>query len=431
MPADLEKYRAKRNFRRTPEPAGGSAPRVSDRPQFVVQKHDARRLHYDFRLEHDGVLWSWAIPKGPSLDPREKRLAVRTEDHPLEYATFEGVIPEGEYGGGAVLVWDRGHWVPKGDPSEGLAQGKLEFTLHGEKLRGRWALVRLARRTGRRDDKENWLLIKQRDAAARSGNAAEIVDARPESVLTGRRIEGVAEDRDRVWSSDTGESGGPPAPEVGRPDTIPGARRGALPRRQTVQRPETADEAPDGPGWLHEPELRGLRLLCRVDRGKVAMRGAEGQDAARRLPDIASALAALPCSTALIDGFAVVFDKQGHSEAPSLEEAETAAERIVLVAIDLLHLDGWDLRGAALRARKELLRLLLSEAPPQLRYGDHVEGHGADFFREACRLGLAGVVSKQADAKYRGGRGGGWLRVPCRQGRRAARRSRGLAADEP
>lgn len=426
MPADLEKYRAKRNFSRTPEPSGEAAARVSERPQFVVQKHDARRLHYDFRLEHDGVLKSWAVPKGPSLDPQERRLAVQTEDHPLEYATFEGVIPEREYGAGAVLVWDRGHWVPDGDPSEALAKGKLDFTLHGEKLRGRWTLVRLAKRAGRRDDKDNWLLIKRRDAAAQPDGAPELVDTRPESVLTGRSIEAVAADRDRVWNSSDGEPERPPTAEVGRPETIPGARRRPLPRRQIAQRPEDADETPDGPGWLHEPEWLGARLLCRVDHGAVAIRGADGRAAAPAFAAVEGVLAALPCSAALVDGVAVVFDEHGRTDRRLLEQAarDGASNEIVLVAIDLLHLDGWDLRGAALRARKELLRLLLTDAAPGIRYGDHVEGHGADFFREACRVGLHGVVSKRADAKYRGGTSGEWLRVRCRARKHARGRSR-------
>src|SRR5690606_28703487 len=189
MAADLRKYRARRNFERTPEPAGDPGQSVSTRAQFVVQKHVARRLHYDFRLEHDGVLKSWAVPKGPSLDPRERRLAGQTGDHPTEYATVEGVIPQGEYGAGPVIVWDRGHWVPETDPDKGFANGKLDFTLHGEKLRGRWTLVRLAPRG---KEKDNWLLIKRRDREAHGDDAPELVDTLPESVLTGRSLDEVA-----------------------------------------------------------------------------------------------------------------------------------------------------------------------------------------------------------------------------------------------
>ena len=423
MAADLRKYRAKRNFERTPEPAGAAARSVSSRPQFVVQKHDARRLHYDFRLEHDGVLKSWAVPKGPSLDPRERRLAVQTEDHPLEYATFEGVIPEREYGAGAVIVWDRGHWVPESDPDKGLAKGKLDFTLHGEKLRGRWTLVRLAPRG---KEKDNWLLIKRRDREARDGDGAELVETLPASVLTGRSIDEVEASRDRVWhSSGDGEESPPETPEVGRPDTVPGARQSALPRNPAVQRPTKSNEIPDGPGWFHEPKLEGVRLLCRVTGGRVALRAADddahrARQASSTLTSspIADALGALPCDSALLDGIAVALDEDGISDRSRLERAlsdDAAPDEVVLVVFDLLYLDGWDLRGAALRARKELLRLLSRGAPPALRYGDHVEGHGAAFYREVCRLELAGVVSKQADAPYRGGSTRTWLVTSCRR----------------
>lgn len=429
MAADLRKYRARRNFERTPEPAGDPGQSVSTRAQFVVQKHGARRLHYDFRLEHDGVLKSWAVPKGPSLDPRERRLAVQTEDHPIEYATFEGVIPQGEYGAGPVIVWDRGHWVPEMDPDKGFANGKLDFTLHGEKLRGRWTLVRLAPRG---KEKDNWLLIKRRDREAHGDDAPELVDTLPESVLTGRSLDEVAASRDRVWhSSGDGEASPPQTPQVGRPDTVPGARPAPLPRNPTPQRATAAHDVPDGPGWFHEPKLAGLRLLARVAHGRVTLRDADdagSRTAASALSSsaLAAALAALPCDTALLDGVAVVFDRTGVSDAVLLEHALADAEardEIVLVVFDLLHLDGWDLRGAALRARKELLRLLASHRVPGLRYGEHVEGHGASFYREACRLKLPGVVSKRADAPYRGD-AKTWLVTPCRAAKDAGKRRR-------
>ena len=427
MAADLRKYRSKRNFDRTPEPAGDAARSVASRPQFVVQKHAARRLHYDFRLEHDGVLKSWAVPKGPSLDPRERRLAVQTEDHPLEYATFEGVIPEREYGAGAVLVWDRGHWTPESDPDRGLAKGKLDFTLHGEKLRGRWTLVRLAPRG---KEKDNWLLIKRRDREARDDAGAEVVDTLPESVLTGRGIDEVAASRDRIWHSrGDGEASPPRTPEVGRPDTVPGARQAPLPRNPALQRPAEASEVPDEPGWFHEPQLEGMRLLSRIADGRVTLRAADGDPrsetpAAAQLID---ALRALPCKAALVDGIVVAFDEHGVSNRARLERALSdrgGRDEAVLVVFDLLYLDGWDLRGAALRARKELLRLLSTGAPSALRYGDHVEGHGTSFHREACRVGLAGVVSKRADASYRGGSTRTWLVTPCRPPSAARTRTR-------
>jgi len=463
MGADLTKYRAKRNFDRTPEPAGRASESVSGRPQFVVQKHDARRLHYDFRLEHDGVLKSWAVPKGPSLDPRERRLAVQTEDHPLEYATFEGVIPEREYGGGAVIVWDRGHWSPESDPDEGLAKGKLDFTLHGEKLRGRWTLVRLAPRG---KEKDNWLLIKRRDREARDGDGAELVDTLPESVLTGRGIAEVAASRDRIWhSSGNGEESPSGTPAVGRPDTVPGAKQAALPRRPTPQRPTPADAVPDDPGWFHEPKLVGCRVLCRVANAGADLHAVDDEDTSPRsrrasatagtrsaassgsrsaaaspssplaamlassaaTAPLVAALRALPCDSALVDGVVAAFDEHGVSDRARLERAlaDDEPDEVVLVVVDLLYLDGWDLRGAPLRARKELLRLLTSGAPRGIRYSDHVEGHGESFYREACRLGLPAVVSKRADAPYRGGASNAWLVTPCRPPRaRGAERPR-------
>src|SRR5690606_19378223 len=423
MAADLRKYRSKRNFDRTPEPAGGAERSVASRPQFVVQKHAARRLHYDFRLEHDGVLKSWAVPKGPSLDPRERRLAVQTEDHPLEYATFEGVIPEREYGAGPVLVWDRGHWTPESDPDKGLAKGKLDFTLHGKKLRGRWTLVRLPPRG---KEKSHWLLIKRRDREARDDGGAEIVDTLPESVLTGRSLDEVAAARDRVWhSAGDGEASPPETPEVGRPDTVPGARRAPLPRSPALQRPAAASEVPDEPGWFHEPQLEGIRLLSSKAGGRVTLRAADDDPRSAQLSSQLDALRALPCESALLDGVVVVFDEHGVSDRARLERALSAGggpDEAVLVVFDLLYRDGWDLRGAALRARKELLRLLSSDAPAALRYGDHVEGHGRSFYREACRLGIAGVVSKRADAPYRGGSTRTWLVTPCRPAARPSKR---------
>jgi bifunctional non-homologous end joining protein LigD len=412
----LDTYRAKRNFERTPEPRGDSSRKTPAGLQFVVQKHDARRLHYDFRLELDGVLKSWAVPKGPSLDPRERRLAVETEDHPLEYAGFEGVIPKGEYGGGAVLVWDRGVWKPESDPARGLVNGKLDFALHGDKLRGRWTLVRLAKRRGERTAtaKDNWLLIKRRDHEAGVGESADIVAVRPESVLTGRNIEAVAAQADRVWHSDTGEQSSGTAPPPGRPAALQDARRGPLPRHPALQIPEPSESVPSGAGWLHEPMLSGTRLLCRIDGGKAAFAGTEASDTkrARTAPDAAilAAAAALPCRRALLDGIAVV--NGASTGTPRADRPPTLG----YVAFDLLHLDGWDLRRSPLRARKELLRLLLAPAASPaspLRYGDHVEGHGRELYREACRLGLRGVVSKAADAPYRAGSSADWLVTRC------------------
>ena len=259
---DLAEYNRKRNFQRTPEPPG--KPRAKRGHSFVIQKHAARRLHYDFRLELDGVLLSWAVPKGPSLDPADKRLAMQTEDHPVEYGSFEGVIPKGEYGGGTVLLWDRGTWEPIGDPREGRRKGKLEFLLHGEKLRGSWTLVRIRGRDARESGK-TWLLMKHRDDEVRPAAQYDITEDRPESVATGRAMDEIARDQDRVWHSNrsVAEQEPAPAPKRGRKRQprnlagVPGARRAPLPAAFEPQLATLVKEPPRGDDWLHEMKLDG------------------------------------------------------------------------------------------------------------------------------------------------------------------------------
>src|SRR6266850_1205704 len=290
----LEEYRRKRDFRKTPEPAGKSPPRKKAAAplSFVIQEHAARRLHYDFRLELDGVLKSWAVPKGPSLDPGEKRLAVQVEDHPVEYASFEGRIPKGEYGAGSVLVWDLGTWVPIGDPREGLRRGKLELELRGKKLKGKWALIRLRSR-GKEDGRKNWLLVKERDPAART-SGKDILIERPESVLSGRTIEDVGT---KTWNSDRaprskrGKTARVKAPaDAG---SLPGARRAALPRWIPPQLATLVSEPPDGEDWIHEIKYDGYRFLCRVDRGSTRLLTRHGLDWTDRFEVVAAAAAGL------------------------------------------------------------------------------------------------------------------------------------------
>ena len=419
----LEQYAAKRDFRKTPEP---QPPGRSRRPRrakraagrsFVVQKHAATRLHYDFRLEHDGVLKSWAVPKGPSLDPADKRLAVQVEDHPLEYGGFEGVIPKGQYGGGSVLLWDRGTWEPEGDAEDGLRRGKLEFRLDGEKLRGRWLLVRTSRggRSGAgAGAKSEWLLRKLADEEADAGGDGGITEQRPESVETGRTIQEIGERPRRVWRSHRAD------PKPVDPTPLPGAKRGALPDFIEPQLATLVAEAPTGEGWLHEMKLDGYRALCRLQGGEARLLTRRGNDWTDRFGSIASAAAFLPAGTALLDGEVAWLAEDGRTEFQALQQAlgEGREERLVYFAFDLLHLDGHDLTRAPLRVRKEALAALLAAAPAEsgaLRMSDHVEGRGADFFGEACRLGLEGIVSKRADAPYRPGRGSDWLKVKCLQ----------------
>src|SRR5688572_6937895 len=381
----LRTYHAKRNFRKTPEPRGkklSSGKALS----YVIQKHAARRLHYDFRLELDGVLVSWAIPKGPSLDPRDRRLAVHVEDHPMQYGSFEGVIPQGQYGGGTVVLWDRGTWMPEDDPRRGLREGKLKFTLRGEKLGGRWNLVRLS------NDPKNWLLIKDRDSEASSGR--DITEERPESVNSNGHGA-------RVWNSKSGRL------------------KGRAPLPDTVE-PELAtlvDAPPDGDGWIHEIKFDGYRLQVRIDGSSIQFVTRGGQDWTSKFGPLAAAAASLGASRALIDGEAVVLKPDGGSDFQALQNAISGRDPrdIVYYAFDLLHLDGVDLLSKPLADRKKLLKKLLARAPRSIRFTYHLEGKGEAFFREACRAGLEGIVCKRSDAPYRPGRGRDWLKVKCLQ----------------
>jgi bifunctional non-homologous end joining protein LigD len=417
----LEEYRRKRDFRKTPEPSGAPRKRPAAKARsglrYVIQKHAARRLHYDFRLELNGVMLSWAVPKGPSLDPGEKRLAVRTEDHPLDYNEFEGIIPAGEYGGGTVLIWDRGTWTPEDpDPAKALAKGALKFRLDGEKLHGRWALIKLR---GRRDaGKENWLLVKERDETAEPGSGSAIVDENPLSVVSGRDIETVAQDADRVWHSNRGGngSGGVDSGPAADPARIKGARKAGLPETLAPQLASPADAPPTGDEWLHELKFDGYRILAFVESATARLVSRNGLDWTHRFPRLARELPRLPAKTALLDGEVVHLKPEGTSSFAGLQKAlsEGRTDDLVYYGFDLLHLDGWDLREAALVDRKEALAALLGRAAEGLvRYSDHHFGQGGEFYRNACNFELEGIVSKRRDAPYRSGRSKTWLKVKC------------------
>ncbi len=359
----LEQYRAKRNFKVTPEPRP-TAPSLGEGRSFVVQKHDARRLHYDFRLELDGVLKSWAVTRGPSLVSGEKRLAVAVEDHPLEYGSFEGTIPKGEYGGGAVLVWDRGTWAPIGDAHEGLAKGHLEFELMGEKLKGRWHLVRMKGRP--REKHENWLLIKGDDEFARDEDAPDILEEQPNSAASGRPIADVAKEAPG-WSSKTGrierrgEAAQPPDPAG-----VEGARKAPMPPFVKPMLATAVKAPPTGDRWLHEVKFDGYRIEARVDRNEVKLLTRTGLDWTAKFGEpMIEALRALPVSQAMIDGEVVVENDAGASDFSALQAAlsEGRADRLVFYAFDLLYLDGFDLREAPLLERKKLLEALIGAGP--------------------------------------------------------------------
>ncbi len=416
----LREYHRKRDFARTPEPKGAARERTGELPLYVIQKHAARQMHYDFRLEWDGVLKSWAVPKGPSLDPAEKRLAVQVEDHPVEYGGFEGIIPKGEYGGGTVMLWDHGWWEPIGDPATAYAKGDLKFILHGEKLHGRFVLARMKRREQDRSD--NWLLIKERDADARPGSGDEIVVKELLSVASGRDMGSIARDADRVWRSGTGEVKTAPARkklaaslsiDLG---TIPGTKRAKAPPRLAPQLAAAASHPPTGDDWLHEIKFNGYRILASVRAGTVQLRSRNELDWTAKFRELAQALAGLPITDAVLDGEVVHVAPNGATSFSALQndlaDGKTAA--LVYMAFDLLFMNGWDLTGAKLVDRKATLQaLLLRGASPTLRYSDYQRGRGPEFFAGACGFGLEGIISKRADARYRPGRGTQWVKVKC------------------
>ena len=399
MPKEtLRDYRAKRDFSRTAEPAGGEAGAGS---RFVVHKHQATADHYDLRLELGGVLKSWAVPKGPSLDPADRRLAIQTEDHPVEYIDFEAVIPEGEYGGGPMIVWDTGTWAPMGDADAGLKAGELKFRLAGEKLGGGWMLVRLKPKPG--EKKAVWLLIKEKDAAAAPGR--DILAERPESVKSGRRIEELA----------------PAAPvKVGRlrPGSLAGAVKGPGPERLAPQLASPVERPPEGGDWLHEIKLDGYRTLALRDGEAVRLITRGGLDWTHRYGDLAEAFRGLPCREAVVDGEIVVLDEGGVSRFALLQDALSRGARneLVFFAFDLVRLDGWNLAGVPLVKRKGLLRQLLAGATGRsaIQFSDHVEGGGAGFYEQVSRMGLEGVVSKRGSAVYQPGRSKTWVKCKAK-----------------
>jgi bifunctional non-homologous end joining protein LigD len=416
----LEEYNRKRDFKRTPEPAG-DAQRHSEAKQraglpggeFVIQKHAASRLHYDLRLEQDGVFKSWAVPKGPSLEPGEKRLAVRVEDHPLEYGDFEGVIPSGEYGGGTVMLWDRGRWAPvagKGKYKKGKAdEDHIDFVLVGQKLRGAWTLVRTAPKPS--EDADNWLLIKRRDNAEGESKITEL------SVATGRSMEQIAADKNRTWTR-AGE-GTTDKKEVPDPAELEGARKSKLADTPQAALATLAKEAPAGDQWLQEIKFDGYRILARCEKGEVRLISRNGKDWTRRFPEIAALLKSLPVNSALLDGEIVAYAPDGTSSFRGLQEALSIgnSQNLVYQVFDLQHLNGYDITAVSLRQRKSALCELLTAAGftghASIRYTDHIDGQGPAFAEQACRLGLEGIICKRAEGRYPSGRSKEWLKVKC------------------
>jgi bifunctional non-homologous end joining protein LigD len=428
----LSVYRAKRDFSKTDEPSGKSRTVPSTRLRYVIQKHAARRLHYDLRLELDGVFKSWAVTRGPSLDPADKRLAVEVEDHPLDYGDFEGKIPQGEYGGGTVQLWDRGYWSPEGgkSPQEALASGDLKFTLDGTRLHGSWVLVRMRgdRYGGKRT---NWLLIKHRDADAKPGDADDVL-REDRSVASGRTLEQITDGigkrpkpfmlapstaarADAVWNSKPqAKESAKPAPRVRREPVL----AAKMPSFVEPQLAKLVDQAPEGPRWAHEVKLDGYRAQVSVSHGTSRIRTRTGLDWTDRFAAIAKDAEVLP--ECLVDGEVVALDDHRLPSFGALQSAlsENRSEDLIFFAFDLLFLGREDLRTLPLEDRKARLETLLKArgVSHRLHYVAHLVSEAHSVYSSACEMGLEGIVSKQLDAPYRSGRSGSWLKTKCRAG---------------
>ena len=413
----LKPYGQKRDFTKTQEPA----PKLekASGAQYVVQKHDARRLHFDLRLELNGVLKSWAVTKGPSLIPGVKRLAVQTEDHPMGYLEWEGVIPKGEYGGGTMIVWDRGTWAPVGDPEKGLKKGHLQFVLYGKRLKGLWDLVRMSRRKG--EKKDPWLLIKRTDEFAIVSEDEEPVATEHKSVLSRRSNEELAKQKDirpdhaarqKVQKNRKG-----PLPDVSK---LAGAKKGILPVFVEPSLAMLAEKPPSGPNWLHEIKYDGYRMQARLDGGKVKLLTRTGLDWTKRFSSIAHALQALPLSSGLLDGEIIVQDQSGASSFSGLQADLKSGKqnRLAYMVFDMMYCEGVNLLGVPLLQRKESLQAVLSSLPANsaIRYSDHLDVSVKEILLHACRLGLEGIISKQATSKYISSRTGHWVKSKCNFG---------------
>jgi bifunctional non-homologous end joining protein LigD len=441
--SSLNLYRNKRDFEQTAEPSGETPVAPSKRRRFVIQKHDATRLHYDLRLEFDGVFKSWAVTRGPSLDPHDKRLAVEVEDHPLDYGDFEGTIPKGQYGGGTVLLWDRGYWECD-DPETGFKKGDLKFTLHGDKLHGGWVLVRMKhdRSGGKRT---NWLLIKHRDEYAREGDADGIL-GEDRSVASGRAMPQIAQGKgrapkpfmlrrsarakaDAVWDSRKGSAA--EARKSASPKTIATKSATRKPKRAAKAAPmpdfiapqlcTPVQRPPGGAGWVHEIKFDGYRVQLRVEGGKAVLNTRKGLDWTHKFKAIAQAAAALP--DVIIDSEIVALNAEGAPDFAALQAAlsDGQTDDLICFAFDLLYADGEDWRRRPLSERKARLKALLEAARGRrrerlIRYVEHFDTGGDAVLQSACRMSLEGIVSKKIDAPYRSGRSDAWTKAKCRAG---------------
>ena len=431
----LKTYQAKRNFDVTAEPSGEAEVKPSQRLRFVIQKHAATRLHYDLRLEYEGVFKSWAVTRGPSLDPHERRLAVEVEDHPLDYGDFEGTIPKGQYGGGTVMLWDRGYWKPGGDLSIAaqFKKGHLIAEFDGERMKGAWHLVRLDH-DRERSKRTNWLLIKAHDGSEHDGDHDHLIQANDTSVASGRAMDSIAEGHgkgpkpfmtgkgkaaaaDAVWQSNRADAADP----VGAKSTakLPhGKKSSELPTFIAPQLCKLVERAPPGQEWGHEIKFDGYRLQLRVQAGKGELRTRKGLDWTSKFAEIARDGGKLP--DGIYDGEAVALDKESRPDFAGLQAALSSGKTggLVFYMFDALFAEGEDLREMPLADRKARLKAILDAAPasPRLRYVEHFQSGGEAVLKSACRMHLEGIVSKRLDAPYRSGRSETWTKAKCRGG---------------
>ncbi len=403
----LARYWAKRDFSVTTEPRGAAA-QSGDTRSFVIQKHAASRLHYDFRLELDGVLVSWAVPKGPSFDPGDKRMAIHVEDHPLSYGSFEGTIPAKQYGAGTVIVWDHGTWEPVGDPRAGLASGKLVFRLHGQKMAGLWELVKIAKGG---EKQEPWLLFKKRDAFARPKSEYDVVTALPDSViakpLSKQSTAGARTETTRRGSATRDST------------VVPGAVKARLPQKLAPQLATLAAGIPEAGQWLYEIKFDGYRIMARIEHGKVALTTRGGHDWSARMPDLVGELERWKLDSTWLDGEVVVLGADGAPDFNALQrsfENRDKGAAIVYFVFDLPFFEGHDLRQVGLLDRRRLLKALLDDkATDRVRFSAAFESDPATALASACRMNLEGLIAKRGDAGYASGRTESWLKLKCRQ----------------
>jgi bifunctional non-homologous end joining protein LigD len=427
----LARYQSMRDFSVTAEPSGKKTKTRAKGLPFCVQKHAASHLHYDFRLGWNGVLKSWACAKGPSYSVKDRRLAVQVEDHPIDYGGFEGIIPQGQYGGGTVMLWDQGTWEPQAESADvdaALRDGHLKFVLHGTKLQGKWALIRMNGRAAN-EKKPNWLLIKEHDDFERPADDTPITDSKPNSVITNRSIEQIANDEDHVWNSSKSNPLGASAglakaaakshkKTLARPKPPPSAPKEHQP---TFLKPQLALETkspPDGEGWLHELKLDGYRIQARKSGAKVQMLTRSGLDWTARMRGIAAEVAKLPCERATLDGEVVVLAPDGNTSFAELQAAfqEGARHHLTYICFDLLHLDGHNFRNLPLVERKKILDSLLTSADEDIvRLSEHIDHYGVAMFHKACELHAEGIISKRASGAYSGIRSSDWVKIKCRR----------------